>query len=495
MLEDARIEKRIGLEYIGVFENLSLLRRSLKGAAESLTAHGAELPVLQLCILFALYYLGAVYLAYPSERKRTACCYWLLKKQVSGSFIRYYCRLLDKVPRCRSTRQIFDLTAEILEFFIRGGIPADSGSRKKGSGRTGTGRPGGAKRGRTQGRADGSCGSTAADFKAGMAGLASALSQQGAGAGFARLEEELKQYFKSAGFTAPHDEARQLIESFADRDSTSRDDLGTLRPKLCRPGRRFFINLARNDSYGLRLMLSSKVLAYVQQEQGGARRGLNIDFVRAQLLPLGETRIFRRREETEDFSTSVHLLIDVSGSMVSHDGSSLTRSEIANRCALAIVYAMVDFIDYFSLALEGIDGITTMATFFPGTGRHCELETALRPDERASLAAPRFDQAPRGSTPLAQALWYALDAASRLECARNIVIALTDGGPDSPAMAAAAVQALKAAGVELYGIGIKQPRIKAIIEHSVVIDRAEDLRSAMLNLILGLFELGPGAYS
>ena len=72
------------------------------------------------------------------------------------------------------------------------------------------------------------------------------------------------------------------------------------------------------------------------------------------------------KEIEEDFSTYVHILVDVSGSMMLKEKlSGRMRSEIACSCAYCL-----------ASALEGIDGIFCEVTFFPGF--RSEYEIALK---------------------------------------------------------------------------------------------------------------------
>ena len=163
--------------------------------------------------------------------------------------------------------------------------------------------------------------------------------------------------------------------------------------------------------------------------------------------------------------------------MLFFDESS-TRSRCEEACEAALMIA---------LALEGIDDIKTSVTYFPGL--NCEYDIALKASERASFVASRFDQKARGSTPLAQALWYAISCVKQLGCNRNIIFVLTDGIPDSVKQTSAALNFCKSSNIETYGIGIDSDYILKIIPKSIVIKKVSDLRTAMLNLFSNMFSL------
>ncbi|MCR5537241.1 MAG: VWA domain-containing protein, partial [Succinivibrio sp.] len=253
----------------------------------------------------------------------------------------------------------------------------------------------------------------------------------------------------------------------------ARHDFGVFGAAKCRKGSSNFI-LKTKPTRGFRTALAQRLRTYVQEYRLSGRWGSELLPRKAQLIPLGESAIFRRRCIEEDRKTSVHLLVDVSGSMLSKDDQESSRGELACLSALSL-----------ALALEGIDGVKNLCSFFPGL--NSELEVALKVDESATAKAAFFDQTPRGSTPLAQALWYALEQLVSLECQRNIVIVITDGIPDSVEKTRQVLEVYREAGVELYGIGIKQPFIEDLIKNSVVLNSAIQLEQCLFKLIDKIF--------
>ena len=83
--------------------------------------------------------------------------------------------------------------------------------------------------------------------------------------------------------------------------------------------------------------LSARVRAYVEEYGSTCARGNRINPYRLALAPIGETRVFKDRVIRRDNSTSVHLLVDSSGSMLTFDDKRvLTRCEAACRCAICL---------------------------------------------------------------------------------------------------------------------------------------------------------------
>ena len=237
----------------------------------------------------------------------------------------------------------------------------------------------------------------------------------------------------------------------------------------CRQGRPNFIESVASTAR-LRRELSTRVRAYVENYGSSSVTGSRLNPYRLALAPIGETRVFKDKLIQRDNSTSVHLLVDSSGSMLTFDEQSqLTRCEAACQCALSM-----------ALALEGISGIHTMCSFFPGNEH--EVDVALHDGQRASQRQAYFDQVPRGSTPLAQAVWHSIACADRTDAKRHIVIVISDGLPDSIGQARTALAAAQARGIEVYGLGICLEFIKTLIPRSVVIEKPFEILSAVFSL-------------
>ncbi len=110
------------------------------------------------------------------------------------------------------------------------------------------------------------------------------------------------------------------------------------------------------------------------------------------------------------------------------------------------------------------------------------MDVCLRDGQRATERAAYFDQVPRGSTPLAQAIWHSISCAERTDAKRHIVIVLTDGIPDSVTQARTAIAAAQARGIEMYGIGICLEFIKSLIPNSAVIHDPSEIEGAVFKM-------------
>ena len=394
ILEDSRIEALISREYIGVYENLSLLNDYYEHDWISFCQNVSKINVLNVILSFIQSYSQVHCQHFFTSRARAVKLYTHLKNRMKERLLKRIAKLTKKCSKAKSSKEVLYFVDEIYEI-----LASDEN-----------------------------------DFKNEKLKF---MSEQ-------KLNDELQNYEEKHGTikdehqknfikeliklklaskgdpsnVTPSQSAAKIVEeNGTGQSSSSREDLGLFNEKECQPGKHDYIRHI-DGSYALRRALNMKARSYVEAFGFTTDKGSRIDPLKAQKVCVGETNIFKDRVSNSGFSTSVHLLVDVSSSMLTSDGLECTRCEEACKVALMIC-----------MALEGIDGIKTMATYFPGDTS--EYEIALRDNEKVSRVASRFDQRPRGSTPLAQGLWYAFQKIEKLECRRNIILVITDGMPDS----------------------------------------------------------------
>lgn len=138
-----------------------------------------------------------------------------------------------------------------------------------------------------------------------------------------------------------------------------------------------------------------------------------------------------------------------------------------------------------AMALEGLPQVQTMATFFPGNDNLSCLNV-LNPTERASQVASRFYYPPHGETPTAQALWFALHCALTLNCARNIILLITDGAPDDIKQTRKALEACQQQQVEVYTLGINCPDNRQLFSYFEELEHPQQLPEVLSRLITEL---------
>jgi hypothetical protein len=150
------------------------------------------------------------------------------------------------------------------------------------------------------------------------------------------------------------------------------------------------------------------------------------------------------------------------------DGTVERRGQIAQASALAL-----------ALALDGINGVSVAVTAFPGLSGDDDVVTRLvGHGERPRARAGAFKQHPRGTTPMAGALWFAAaDLVARRE-SRRIALVLTDGKPDSHADTAEILRLCAASDLETVGVGIDVD-VSTLFPTAIRVREVAELRTAL----------------
>lgn len=451
ILEDSRIEALISREYIGVYENLSLLNDYYEHDWIAFCQNVSKINVLNVILSFIQSYSQVHCQHFFTSRARAVKLYTHLKNRMKERLLKRIAKLTKKCSKAKSSKEVLYFVDEIYEI-----LASDEN-----------------------------------DFKNEKLKF---MSEQ-------KLNDELQNYEEKHGTikdehqknfikeliklklaskgdpsnVTPSQSAAKIVEeNGTGQSSSSREDLGLFNEKECQPGKHDYIRHI-DGSYALRRALNMKARSYVEAFGFTTDKGSRIDPLKAQKVCVGETNIFKDRVSNSGFSTSVHLLVDVSSSMLTSDGLECTRCE--ESCKVALMICM---------ALEGIDGIKTMATYFPGDTS--EYEIALRDNEKVSHVASRFDQRPRGSTPLAQGLWYAFQKIEKLECRRNIILVITDGMPDSVNNVDTCFNYAKSRNIEIYGLSIRSSLILKLFEKAQVLENASELEKVSFDLFSKLFD-------
>ena len=258
-------------------------------------------------------------------------------------------------------------------------------------------------------------------------------------------------------------------------ESSTRDDLGIISD--CPRVEAGNVNWLK--STGLSVKINSLTLAlhnYVKaktlatSEQVDVGRRLNVK--RAIRIPLGETNIWNKKTFDLDHNTSIHILVDTSSSMLStaSDGNfpnyRLSRIDHAKICAYCI-----------AKALEGVPNTESQVSFFPGGGNY-EVGICKQPWESVKSTMKYFDQKPMGSTPMAQAMAYALTKFKYSDKDRNILLIITDGMPDSIPNLKEQLAQCEHLGIELRVLSINCELAQKLFPDCVVTDASVLLDNA-----------------
>ena len=228
---------------------------------------------------------------------------------------------------------------------------------------------------------------------------------------------------------------------------------------------------ARANSSRLRAQLTGLVQSAREERRWTKRCGRRLDRGRLHRLALGDTRVFVARHEYQAPNTAVHLLVDVSGSM-----NDMVPGTPHTRCQLALTSAVA-----LSVALEGIRGVNPAVTAFPGYA-HNTVEVLQRHGEAVRCVAGRFDQPPRGGTPMYESLWYGAAHLVAQREPRKLLLVLTDGDPARKRDVKDLVARLEQGGIEIYGIGIATMVVRDLFRRHHVITDVAQLRTALFEI-------------
>ncbi len=460
VLEDARVERLIGRHFIGVYENLRDLRLSLLESESDFALfvkRSSDICVIltYLSILSSVRFQGFDLNAYLNIALSS-----LKDRGLSHLAYDLDCLVNSGVKSC-ATEDIYVLSKKVYALF---GSYAMDDERQL------------TDKDREESNAQEICAGSA------LSDEDSADGKGGAAIVTTRGLDDFKKYIESIEDSSTKNTVpaimrplEYLLNEEFDENTSSRDDFGLIGQSISADGDSEFKHKVLKNTVKSRSTLVRRIMGLKEDLRSTALRGRKINVKRVPFIRYGYQRVFLKKEYIADFDTCIQLLVDVSGSMLCQDSCEQSRAQMACECALSI-----------ALSLEGFEDLDLGVTYFPGV--NSEYETALSFKESASVVASRFDQKPRGSTPLAQALWHAMRLFDMQHRSRNIVIVITDGIPDSISRAQEALDALEKNNVEIYGIGINVNAIEDLIKKSVVIQKSSDLLETSFNLFLKLFD-------
>lgn len=225
---------------------------------------------------------------------------------------------------------------------------------------------------------------------------------------------------------------------------------------------------AAQVSSGIRQRLWGLVQSSQRKGSRNARSGRRISATRLARTKAGETKVFERREAKQAPNTAIHILVDMSGSM---GGPSYM---CAREAGLAV-----------ALALQGIPGTNPAVTFFDGIphgdGLSPRLRAGLKHGERVDI--DRFNVDAYGSTPMADALWYAANELRKCKEERKLIVCITDGEPDCIGSTQNILALCEESGYEAIGIGISSTSVERLFKKNIVINNVNELRSTLFQLM------------
>jgi hypothetical protein len=236
----------------------------------------------------------------------------------------------------------------------------------------------------------------------------------------------------------------------------------------------FLLRKVQGESGKIRAALQGLVQSQTLNRSQHASRGRRMDGKRLHRLPLGETRLFQRKQAKPAPNTAIHLLLDKSESM----GYQVTDSQgqpLGSRMPIALEATLA-----LALAFEGIPGVNPGVTAFPGRYDDSVFRL-LEHGQRVNARTGAFSLAATGSTPMTEAIWFA--AASLLRCLepRKVLMVMTDGQPNDTLSTLELLQRCRDSGIETVGIGLGLD-VSHLFPIAITINDLSELRAQLFEL-------------
>ncbi|MDT4332710.1 VWA domain-containing protein [Methylomonas sp. MS20] len=236
----------------------------------------------------------------------------------------------------------------------------------------------------------------------------------------------------------------------------------------------FLLRKVQSESGKIRAALQGLVQSQTLNRSQPACRGRRLDGKRLHRLPLGETKLFQRKQSKVAPNTAIHLLLDKSESM----GYQVTDSHgqpIGSRMPIALEATLA-----LALAFEGIPGVNPGVTAFPGR-QDDSVYRLLEHGQRVNARAGAFSLAAAGSTPMTEAIWFG--AASLLRCRepRKVLMVMTDGQPNDTLSTLELLQRCRDSGIETVGVGLGLD-VSHLFPIAITINDLSELRAQLFEL-------------
>lgn len=236
--------------------------------------------------------------------------------------------------------------------------------------------------------------------------------------------------------------------------------------------------LIKSNNIGmLKRALINTCYSYQSAFVQSSRYGYRINKRKLVYINTAASDIFLKQKDVKAFNTNLTILVDVSGSMIQSNTQSYTRAQYACSCAYEI-----------SKCLDKFNIIKNQVLFFPGTQGIIYEAKSFK--DKAYNCMGNFCQYPRGSTPLAQALFLIGSKLKSNNAKRNIVIVITDGVPDSIKQSQSAIRSLEQRAVEVYALGINIKNDLNLFKNYVQVDDIDNLDKYVFETVGSCFEIG-----
>lgn len=214
-------------------------------------------------------------------------------------------------------------------------------------------------------------------------------------------------------------------------------------------------------SSSIRSRLLGLLQAQTREKEWLHSRGKRVDGKRLTRLAAGDSRVFVNREELQRPDTSVHVLMDCSGSMKN-------RQSIANQATVSL-----------ALAITSIPKCDIAVSMFPGVNGDVSPLLRRKQPVRANLG--KFAVQSSGGTPLAEAMLYSARELAASKGQRKVLIIVTDGAPRD-GITVQHMNKLLTGHVDTYAIGVNSDAVKNYFEKWSVINDVKELQKALFDI-------------
>ena len=259
------------------------------------------------------------------------------------------------------------------------------------------------------------------------------------------------------------------------RRSKNAVDIGSLCSRNSKPADNLNLYYQVLKDNSLKCNIQNLARGYELWHQGNNSNGRVLD-IRAYANSFRgklTDKIFKKKVIHKEMNTTIHLLVDTSGSMsrpCNENGKA--RYQVANHMALSL-----------AMGMEGIRNLTCKVSYFPGNC--CEYEDVYQTGQPLVERATYFDLTPRGCTPLAQTL---LATTSKMGTTdkyhRNIIVVITDGEPDNYEFAQNMIQEAENKGIEVHALRISgRLELRDLFKSCIDVKDASELPEAMKKLL------------
>jgi len=222
------------------------------------------------------------------------------------------------------------------------------------------------------------------------------------------------------------------------------------------------LNKGLMASTQLRAQITALLQAQTKAVRSLREEGRRIESRRLARGMAGDRNIFRHKEKGKRIDTSVHILLDASGSMGGDQ-------PIANAATVSL-----------ALAIASIPQADVAVSVF---GFKDAVNPIIRRGQSVRPNLKRFAVRASGGTPMGQAMMYGLrELALESRRERKVIIVITDGAPSDGGVVQYVNALCDRAGIEVYAIGIRSQAVDRYFKNAEVINRVEDLNGSLFAL-------------